>query len=115
MRFIVDECTGTAVANWLTSQGHDVFSVFEQARGIKDEEVIQIAFAEQRILITNDKDFGDKVFREQWSHYGVVLMRLDNERAANKVHVLRQLLAIYADRLANHFVVVTESRVRFAK
>lgn len=78
-------------------------------------EVIQIAFAEQRILITNDKDFGEKVFREQWPHHGIVLLRLDNERSAHKIHVLEQLLATYAEQLAHHFVVVTESRVRFAK
>ena len=115
MRFIVDECTGTAVGRWLTAQGHDVFSVFEQARGMTDEQVIQTAIDDKRILITNDKDFGEKVFREQQTHYGVVLMRLDDERAANKIDVLSQLLVTYADRLANQFVVVTESRVRFAK
>ena len=33
MRFLVDECTGPAVARWLREQSHDVFSVFEEARG----------------------------------------------------------------------------------
>jgi hypothetical protein len=42
-------------------------------------------------------------------------MRLDDERAANKIEVLRRLLETYADRLAGHFVVVTEKRVRFAR
>src|SRR5579872_1322935 len=27
MRFLVDECTGPAVAAWLRTEGHDVFSV----------------------------------------------------------------------------------------
>ncbi len=31
MRFIVDECTGHAVARWLRTQGHDVFSVYDEA------------------------------------------------------------------------------------
>jgi uncharacterized protein with PIN domain len=31
MRFMVDECTGPAVARWLRQQNHDVFSVYEQA------------------------------------------------------------------------------------
>ena len=42
-------------------------------------------------------------------------MRLDDERAANKIEVLRRLLETYADRLAGHFVVVTEKRVRFGR
>jgi predicted nuclease of predicted toxin-antitoxin system len=63
MKFLVDECTGPAVAAWLHAHNHDVFSVFDQAKGMVDDDVIRKALAEQRILITNDKDFGDKVYR----------------------------------------------------
>jgi predicted nuclease of predicted toxin-antitoxin system len=59
MRFLVDECTGPALARWLKSQGHDVFSVYDQARGVDDEYVIRLAYSKNRILITNDKDFLD--------------------------------------------------------
>ncbi len=61
MRFLVDECTGPAVADWLQLQQHEVFSVFTHARGITDDDIIQKAFAEDWILITNDKDFGEKI------------------------------------------------------
>ncbi len=33
MRFLVDECTGPAVAHWLHEQNHEVFSVYEESRG----------------------------------------------------------------------------------
>jgi predicted nuclease of predicted toxin-antitoxin system len=115
MRFLVDESTGPAVARWLHDQGHAVFSVHDVARGIDDDQVIQKAFAENWILITNDKDFGEKVYREQRPHRGVVLLRLDDERAASKIDVLQRLLAGHAERLTDNFVVVTESRVRFAR
>lgn len=42
-------------------------------------------------------------------------MRLEDERAANKIKVLQRLLAEYADRLSDRFVVVTDTRVRFAR
>lgn len=80
-----------------------------------DDGIIQKAFEENWILITNDKDFGEKVYRERWPHRGVILLRLDDERAANKIDVLRRLLRDYADRLVDHFVVVTETTVRFAR
>jgi predicted nuclease of predicted toxin-antitoxin system len=115
MRFLVDECTGPVVAEWLRASGHEVFSVYEEARGLGDDEVISAAYHGDYILITNDKDFGEKVYRERRPHKGVVLMRLDDERAVNKVEALRRLLEAYADRLAGHFVVVTEKRVRFAR
>lgn len=115
MRFLVDECTGPAVARWLTDQGHDAFSVFDEAPGIPDEEVIRRAYDERRILITNDKDFGEKVYREGYPHCGVVLLRLDNERSANKISVLQNLLLEHVDRLSGRFVVATREQVRFAR
>jgi predicted nuclease of predicted toxin-antitoxin system len=115
MRFLVDECAGPAVARWLRDQGHEVFSVFDEDRGADDDVVLQRAWDEDRILITIDKDFGDKVYREQRPHRGVILLRLDDERAANKLATLEQLLAGYADQLAGQFVVVTATKVRFAR
>ena len=115
MRFLVDECTGPKVARWLSDQGHDVFSVFDEARGLDDNSIIQRAFEEDRILITNDKDFGEKVYRERHPHRGVIFLRLNDERAANKVDVLHRLLQDYPERLPNQFAVVTETRVRFAR
>jgi predicted nuclease of predicted toxin-antitoxin system len=115
MRLLVDECTGPAVARWLRDQQHNVFSVYEQARGMDDNDIIHKAFAENWILVTNDKDFGEKVYRERWPHKGIVLLRLDDERAVNKIAVLQRLLASYSDRLADQFVVVTDTAVRFAR
>ena len=65
MRFLVDECTGPRVAAYLRDEGHEVFSVFDEARGVEDDQVIQKAYDENWILITNDKDFGEKVYRER--------------------------------------------------
>ena len=81
MRFLVDECTGPAVAAWLRRHDHEVFSVYEQARGLEDDQVIQMAVDEDRILVTNDKDIGAKVFRDRRPHRGVILLRLEDDRA----------------------------------
>jgi predicted nuclease of predicted toxin-antitoxin system len=115
MRFLVDENTGVVVARWLRSQGHEVFSVYEEARGTDDDEILQKAFDENWILITSDKDFGEKVYRELRSHRGIVLLRLEDERSANKINILQRLLENYSEQLSNSFVVVTEKQVRFAR
>ena len=60
------------------------------------------------------KDFGEKVYRERHPHRGIVLLRLDDERARNKIDAFQSLLRDYADRIPGSFVVVTETRVRFA-
>ncbi|MBV6397624.1 MAG: hypothetical protein HFACDABA_03238 [Anaerolineales bacterium] len=115
MRFLVDESTGPRVAEWLTDQGYDVVSIYHSARGADDDHVLQMANEEDRILITNDRDFGEKVYREHKPHRGTILLRLADERAQVKIEVLKSLLENYPDRLAGQFIVVTETRVRFAK
>lgn len=81
---------------------------------MEDDDIIQKAFQENWILVTNDKGFGEKIYRDRLPHRGVVLVRLEDERAANKIETLRRLLEKYAERLADRFVVVTETKVRFA-
>ena len=112
MRFLVDECTGPTVARWLTVQGHDVISIFHTDRGAPDVAVLARALAEDRILVTNDKDFGEMVFREGRAHRGVILLRLVDERAAMKIQVLQHLLAQQAGQLAGNFVVASEESAR---
>ena len=45
MRFLVDESTGPAVAAWLRQQGHEVFSVYAEARGMDDDDIIHKAYS----------------------------------------------------------------------
>lgn len=114
MRFIVDECTGTKVAEWLRAEGHEVFSIYDEFRGSDDDSIIDKAFTENWILVTNDKDFGELVFRERRPHHGVIFLRLFDERSANKIEILRHLFENHSERLAEQFVTVTEKAVRIA-
>ena len=77
--------TGPTVAHWLLQNGHEVFSVYEQTRGADDDFILEKALTEDWILITNDKDFGEKVFREHSPHHGIIVLRLQDERATNKI------------------------------
>jgi predicted nuclease of predicted toxin-antitoxin system len=104
-----DRCALAATA------GPCVYSVYDDARGMEDHDVIEKAFAEGWVLITNDKGFGEKMFRQRRPHHGVILLRLDDERSASKIDVLRRLLRDYRDQIAERFVVATESSVRFAR
>ncbi len=115
MRFLVDECTGPIVASWLKSQNYEVYSVFDEARGIEDTQVIQKAVSEHWILITNDKGFGERVYRDGQLHKGVILLRLEDESPKAKIQVLSQLLKSYSESIPNAFIVATETQVRFAR
>ena len=103
------------MAAWLIDQGHDVFSVFDSARGADDNWVLEKAFLENRILVTNDKGFGEKIFRSGKAHHGVVLLRLSNETPAKKKEVFARVLESFADSILDAYVVANERRIRIVK
>ncbi len=57
-----DECCDYAVVRVLRQEGHDVLAVCEYQESSVDHYLLQLALAESRILLTEDKDFGWLVF-----------------------------------------------------
>lgn len=112
LKFIVDECLGFLIAKWLTESGYDAISVISQMKGSKDIAILDKALAENRIIITSDKDFGDLVFHKKAQHTGIILIRLQNGTPKNKIKALENLFMHYADQLANNFIVVSEASIR---
>ena len=64
MKFLVDRCAGATLAQWLRSKGHDVIEARELGPDPGDEQLLAQAFAEHRVLVTLDKDFGALVFTQ---------------------------------------------------
>jgi predicted nuclease of predicted toxin-antitoxin system len=112
MRFLVDESVGARLATWLTEHGHDATAVGrDYPRSLPDDEILAIARREGRIIITNDTDFGELVFRERRPHAGVILLRLRTDTFAARCARLAGVLAGYAGE-THGFLVVTDSDVR---
>ena len=112
MKFMVDESVGTAVVQYLRGVGHDVLPVAEGMPQADDQHVLAHAMSERRILITNDKDFGELVFRSGQGHHGVLLLRLRDESSVNRVRVVKSVLEQWPERLAGCFTVAREGGVR---
>ena len=79
------------------------------------EAIMRKAHIENWILITNDKEFGEKVYRERHPHRGLILLRLSDERAFMKIRILRHLLEGHRDQLSGQYIVVTETKLRVVK
>lgn len=62
MKFLVDECCDAELVLKLRSEGHNVLYVMELKPSATDKEILQKAYSENRILLTEDKDFGELVF-----------------------------------------------------
>ena len=112
IKFLVDEWTGASVAEYLRRAGFDMLFVGETMQKADDADILTQAVHENRILMTNDKDFGELVFRSGRTHAGVVLFRLQDESQDNRVRIAQIVVEKYLKRLPDNFVVVTEKGLR---
>lgn len=113
MNLVADECCDALLVNGLRSDGHDILYVKDIAPGTDDETVLQMAADQQRILWTEDKDFGELVVRLRLPAYGIVLLRMNPADSAAKLARSRYLLLHHAQRLPGSFVVLDETKIRF--
>lgn len=112
MRLIVNENVSATVIRTLRERGHDVLSVKESLRGIGDAEILARAQADERVLVTHDKDFGELAFRYGLpAASGVVLLRLSGADPESDSRRVLQVLESGVD-WTGHFAVVTDDRVR---
>lgn len=115
MKFMADECCDARVVAGLRSDGHDVGYVLEIAPGIADEQVLELAFQQGRVLLTEDKDFGELVIRLALDAHGVVLIRMDLSSSDEKLSTLRYVVGNYEHRLLGSFVVVGREKLRIRR
>ena len=112
LRLLIDLSAGHAVAESLRGLGHDVLEVRDHDPRMADVDILAWAVSESRLVVTMDKDFGELVHRSGVNHSGVLLLRLDDERALRKVAVIEAIFASFADELPGRFAVYQDSRLR---
>ena len=115
MRFLADESCDFAVVRELRSGGHDVVSVSESVTGASDLEVLRAPVEEQRILLTEDKDFGDRVFSHGEQVPGVVLLRFPSSARTILVTNMASLVGEHESELSGSFTVLEPGRARIRK
>jgi predicted nuclease of predicted toxin-antitoxin system len=106
VRFLLDESADIRLKAHLSHAGHDVTSVVpDYGAGLPDPDVLAIAVRDQRVLITDDLDFGELIFRRRLKHSGVVLFRLGPTEPDTKIAALDRLLDEYGTDLHRFFVI----------
>ena len=116
MRFLLDVCAAShSMQAALTGLGHDVLSALETMPRATDEELLAVALAERRILITEDKDFGELVFVRRLPHPCII--RITAMPVDDKITAMRHLLTgRYVETMREgNMIVVTQSRVRIRR
>ena len=115
MKFLVDENFHLAIYQFLKDQGYDATSVAKDYSSFEDLEILSIANKEKRVIITNDKDFGELIFRYRKSSRGVILLRLKIDFPDYRIKVVLMLIKKLGIGLNKKFVVASEDRIRIKK
>ena len=115
MRFLEDESCDFAVVRALRAAGHDVQAVAETALGARDTVVLEIASREQRVLLTEDKNFGQLVFAATMPTNGVIFIRYPAAARPALPQIILDLINTEAERLTGSFTVVQPSRIRISR
>lgn len=116
MKFLLDANVEYRLATYLTSLHYDVKTIArDYSYALPDHAVLALAVQEQRILLTNDRDFGELIFRQRHPHCGVLLFRFKNSKdIAEKLHWLTVVLQTHQNSL-HEYLVLTARGVRIRK
>jgi predicted nuclease of predicted toxin-antitoxin system len=114
MRFLADECCDFAAVRILRKHGHDVLAVSEFQQRSVDKDLMELALTENRILLTEDKDFGWLVFAGRTDSPGVILIRFPASARASLADSVSKLVNEHSAALAGAFVVLQPGSARFS-
>ncbi len=108
---VADENIDFRLTKLLRENGFDVFTIFENDRGIKDSNVLSIAHDKNAFLITEDKDFGNLAIRNRLPHNGILLIRRKRMPALEIAQIVLNTLSTRFDELENHFSVLRDEKL----
>ena len=110
MKLLTDENIAASVVQTLKKEGFDIKDVKEQSlQGITDKELLDIAFKENRIIITHDKDFGILFYSKR--NKGIILIKPLNQKPINIIKIILSLLkSTIKNKLKNNFTILTETK-----
>ena len=112
MNLLADEGIDAPIVSRLREDGHTVLYVAEMAPGMADDEILALAYAQNLLLLTGDKDFGALVFQQRRITSGVLLVRLSGLTGLEKAELVSNVIADHDQELVNAFTVITPQRIR---
>jgi predicted nuclease of predicted toxin-antitoxin system len=112
VRFVADESCDFAIVRALREAGHDVIAIAEIFPQATDEYILEMSREASRILVTEDKDFGELVYAATLETSGVILLRFPGDARSSMAKALVRAVQSLSDRLTSGFVVVELGRIR---
>ena len=107
---MADESVDFRIVTALRNEGLTVFAISENLASFKDEEVLRVAFENNSLLLTEDKDFGELVFRLHLKHSGILLLRLEDKETS--LLWIAKAIKTHYSQLLGKFSVLNKNKLR---
>lgn len=112
---VADESVDFSIVRTLRENNWKVHAIAEDAPALSDADVLEIAVTKKALLLTEDKDFGELVYRLGMQHCGILLLRLMNQDSVQKADLVLRVLQHHGSELVNIFSVLDERQLRLKK
>lgn len=113
MRFLANENFPFPSLKHLRHSGYEVISIAEELSGISDEEVLKKAVAEELIVLTFDRDYGELIFRyQQETPPAVVYFRTKGQAPEEAGKILVDKIERERIQLEGFFTVIEKTGTR---
>ena len=115
MRLLLDTCVWGGARKDLQAEGHDVVWAGEWPEDPGDDEILERAHREERVLVTLDEDFGELAIVRGMPHAGII--RLVNLSASQQAVTCLRVIKLHGDDLKAGAIITAESnrlRVRLS-
>ena len=89
-----------------------MYSIYKSNRGISDEEIIQLSRNPPRIILTEDKDFGEWVFSHHIENISIIFLRYHFTETAEIIKILLKILLDSEINLFGKFTTITTKKIR---
>ena len=111
MKFLFDACVSSSVSSKLRSEGHDTLWAGDWPENPGDDEILERAHREGRILIMLDKDFAELAIVHGRPHSGII--RLVNLSSRQQAEACLRVIQLHGDELRSGAIITVEpNRIR---
>lgn len=107
MNFLLDVNASGVLAEWLLERGHDIAEVGRKDPRMSDDEILDWAVRESRIIVTTDNDFEEMIWRQGRPHCGV--LRLENLPRSERISLLIDVVDRHGRDLEAGAIIIASS------
>ncbi len=113
--FVADESVDFNLIRCMRDKGLSVTSILEEFASIKDNLVLKLAVEKNAILVTEDKDFGELVFKFKLPHSGILLLRIEDMPLEQKNELVFHFITKFSTNIYKNFAVIKQGKLRIRK